>query len=56
VASEVVAHRTMTTNHVINLAMLLKRNLQWDPAKEQCVNAPEANRLLSRAMRAPWHL
>jgi hypothetical protein len=56
VASEVVAHRTMTTNHVINLSMLLKRNLQWDPAKEQCLNAPEANRLLSQAMRAPWHL
>jgi len=56
VASEVVAHRTMTTNHVINLSMLLKRNLRWDPAKEQCLNAPEANRLLSQAMRAPWHL
>ena len=56
VASEVVAHRTMTTNHVINIAMLLKRDLKWDPEKEQCVNDPEANRLLSRAMRAPWHL
>jgi hypothetical protein len=46
----------MTTNHVINLTMLLKRNLKWDAAKEQCVNDAEANRMLSRALRAPWHL
>jgi hypothetical protein len=56
IASEVVAHRTMSTNHVINISMLLKRNIQWDPEKEQCVNDPEANRMLSRALRAPWHL
>lgn len=56
IASEVVAHRTMTTNHVINLTMLLKRSLKWDPDKEQCVNDAEANRMLSRALRAPWHL
>jgi len=56
IASEVVAHRTMTTNHVINISMLLKRDLKWDPQKEQCVDDPEANRLLARAMRAPWHL
>jgi len=56
IANEVVAHRTMTTNHVINLSMLLKRNLKWDPDKEQCVNDAEANRMLSQALRAPWHL
>ncbi len=56
IASEIVAHRTMTTNHVINLTMLLKRDLKWDAAKEQCVNDAEANRMLSRALRAPWHL
>jgi hypothetical protein len=38
------------------IAMLLERKLQWDPAKEQFVNDPEATRLLSRPMRAPWHL
>jgi len=56
IASEVVAHQTMVTNHVINISMLLKRNLKWDAQKEQCIDDPEANRLLSRAMRAPWHL
>lgn len=56
VANEVVAHRTMTTNHVMNISMLLKRNIQWDPETEQCVGDPQANRMLSRALRAPWHL
>jgi hypothetical protein len=46
----------MTTNHIINLTLLLKRNLKWDPDKEQCVNDTEANRMLSRSLRAPWHL
>ena len=32
----------------------LKRNLVYDPVKEEFVNDPEANRLRSRAMRAPW--
>jgi hypothetical protein len=30
--------------------------LQWDPAREEFINAPEANKLRSRALRAPWHL
>lgn len=56
IANEVVAHRTMTTNHVINISMMLKRNVKWDPQAEQCLNDPEANRLLSRPTRAPWHV
>ena len=55
IASEVVAHRTMTTNHAINICMLLKRDLTWDPAKERFANDSEANRMLSRPTRAPWH-
>jgi hypothetical protein len=56
VASEVVAHQTMVTNHLANIAMLLKRSLKWDPKKQRCVDDKEANRLLSRPIRAPWHL
>jgi predicted dehydrogenase len=56
IANEVVAHRTMTTNHAINISLLLKRDLKWDPTKEEFVNDPEANRLLSRSTRSPWHL
>lgn len=56
IANEAVAHHTMTTNHVINIAMLLKRNIEWNPATEQCVGDPEANRYLSRPARAPWQV
>ncbi len=56
IANESVAHRTMTTNHVINISMLLKRNIKWDPQKEQCIDDAEANRLLSRPTRGPWHV
>jgi hypothetical protein len=54
VAHPEVAHRSMSTCHAINASMLLKRNLEWDPVKEEFVNDPEANRLRSRATREPW--
>ncbi len=49
-----VAHRAMTACHAINISMLLKRNLKWDPVKEEFENDPEANRMRSRALREPW--
>jgi hypothetical protein len=36
--------------------MMLGRKLRWDPAKEEFVGDEMANRLRSRAMRAPWSL
>ncbi|MBI5691282.1 MAG: Gfo/Idh/MocA family oxidoreductase [Verrucomicrobia bacterium] len=54
VASDVVMHRTMSTNHVANICMLLRRNVRWDPVKEEFPGDPEANRLRSRARREPW--
>jgi len=56
VANEVVAHRTMTTNHAANACMLLRRDMRWHPAAERFVGDDEANLLLSRAMRAPWQV
>ena len=44
----------MTTVHAANICMWLKRDLQFDPEKEEFINDPEANRLRSRAQRAPW--
>jgi predicted dehydrogenase len=38
------------------IAFMLKRKLNWDPKNETFINDPEANRLMSRAMRAPWSL
>ncbi len=49
-------HRSATVCHIGNIAMQLHRKLQWDPKKEMFVGDDEANKKLSRAMRAPWSL
>ncbi len=54
VANPVVMHRSMTTVHAANICMWLKRDLRFDPVKEEFVGDPEANRFRSRAMRDPW--
>ena len=36
------------------IAMQLQRKLRWDPKAERFVNDEQANRMLSRAIRAPW--
>ncbi len=56
VAHPETSHRSMTTCHIANICLLLRRNLKWDPVKEEFINDDEANRLRSRAMRPPWHL
>ncbi len=56
VANPVVMHRTMTTVHAANICMWLKRDMKFDAAKEEFVGDAEANRLRSRAMRAPWSI
>jgi hypothetical protein len=54
VANPEVMHRSMSTVHAANICMWLQRDLKYDPAKEEFLNDPDANRLRSRAMRAPW--
>jgi hypothetical protein len=39
-----------------NIARRPGRKVNWDPVAGRFVNDPEADRMLSRAMRAPWHL
>ena len=51
-----VGHRAATVCHLGNVAMMLGRKVNWDPVAGRFVNDPEADRMLSRAMRAPWHL
>jgi predicted dehydrogenase len=51
-----VACRSISVGLLGEIAMLLGRKVRWDPQKELFVNDDEANRLLSRPMRAPWHL
>lgn len=51
-----VGHRSVTICHLGNIAMRLQRKLHWDPAAERFSDSDEANRMLSRPMRRPWHL
>jgi predicted dehydrogenase len=51
-----IGHRSTTIPILANIAIELKRKLRWNPEAERFVDDPEADRLLSRAMRAPWHL
>ncbi|MCF7708780.1 MAG: Gfo/Idh/MocA family oxidoreductase [Verrucomicrobia bacterium] len=54
VANPSVMHHSMSTVHGANICMWLKRDLRYDPDKEQFINDDEANRLKSRAMREPY--
>jgi len=51
-----VGHRTATVCHIGNIAMILGRKLQWDPLKEEFPGDDEANRMMWRPYRSPWHL
>jgi len=50
------AVRTDTVCHVNDIAMRLGRKLRWDPGAERFLDDAEANRMLTRAWRSPWHL
>jgi hypothetical protein len=56
VAHAEAGHRTASVCHLNNLAMRLGRSLRWDPAKEQFIDDPEANSLITPKMRSPWTL
>ena len=51
-----VAFRSATPGWLGQIAMLTGRKLQWDPVALKIKNDPEAEKMLSRTMRAPWKL
>ena len=51
-----VGHRSISVALLGEIAMLTEKKLRWDPEKEIFLNSDEANRMLSRPMRSPWHL
>jgi predicted dehydrogenase len=51
-----VAHRSQTPGHLGYVAATVGRKLTWDAAKQEIVGDPQAAQLLSRPLRAPWHL
>ena len=50
------AHRVATVCHLGNICYRLKRDLKWDPDKEEFVDDTEANRLVDRPRRGPWQI
>lgn len=50
------AHRSASIGHLSLISMRLGRKLAWDPEHEHFVNDPEADRMLGRTMRGPWHV
>jgi len=56
IAPAEVGHRSISVGLLGEIAMLTERKLHWDPEKEIFLNDEQANRLLSRPMRSPWHL
>jgi predicted dehydrogenase len=56
VAPAEAGHRSITIAHLGNIAMMLGRDLTWDPEKEEIVGDPQAAALIRRAFREPWAL
>jgi len=55
-ADVAVGARSITVCHLGNIAYELGRPVRWDPARERFVNDPDADRLMARLPRSPWHL
>ena len=51
-----IAHRSIMIGHLGLIAMKLGRKVRWDAVAERFINDSEADRMLSRPMRGPWHL
>jgi len=51
-----VGHRSAVPAHLGNIAMMLGRKVRWDARAEKIIDDPAAACMLSRPMRAPWHL
>ncbi len=48
-----VGHRTMTVNHLANIAVTVGGKLQWDPAAERFTNSEAANAYVKKAILQP---
>ncbi len=51
-----VAARSHVVSHAAYIAWQLNRPVKFDPVKEEFIGDAEANRMRSRAMRAPWRI
>ena len=49
-------HRIVTSCHISNIAMLLRRKLRWNPEKEDFIGDAEASAMRSRKQREPYSI
>jgi len=49
-------HRTASFCHLTLIACRLQRKLKWDFETERFIGDDEANSMVNRPMRSPWHL
>lgn len=49
-------HRSITLAHLGNIAIACGRPLRWNPQTERFIDAPDADKMLSREKRAKWNL
>ena len=53
---EELGHRAASLGQLTIIGYKLGRSLKWDPVREHFPEDLQANRLLRRARRAPWHI
>jgi predicted dehydrogenase len=51
-----IGHNSMIACHLANIAFRTGRRVAWDVDKEQVIGDPEAQKLVTKAYRAPWTL
>jgi predicted dehydrogenase len=51
-----IGHRSCSVCHIGNIAARTNQRLRWNPTTERFLDNEDANRWLSREMRAPWRL
>ncbi len=49
-------HHGSNPGHLMNIAWHVGRKIRWDAKKEQVIDDPEANVLVTKQYRAPWTL
>ena len=56
IAPAEVAHHSIMVAHLGLASIKLGRKLKWNNCAERFIDDPQADRLLTRSMRSPWHL
>jgi predicted dehydrogenase len=49
-------HYATNPGHLMNIAWKVGRQIWWDPEREEVIEDPEAQALVSKVYRAPWRL